>query len=106
MGLACAARRPLAEEVRTRAHDALDAWLDAREADAGETSTLREISERFLQTRQALLRACLEAVIRQRSAKALQQTEAECACGRRLFRRRFDAKEVSTLHGTITLQRP
>ena len=88
------------------AHDALDAWLDQIEADTADAPTLREISERFLQTRHALLGACLEAVIRRRYAQALQQTEAVCACGRRLFRRRFDAKQISTLHGTITLQRP
>jgi hypothetical protein len=103
MGLALATRRTLAEEVRTMAHDALDAWLDGREADAAEGATLREISERFLQTRSALLSVCLEAVIRQQYAKALQQTEAECTCGRRIVRRRFDAKEVSTLQGTITV---
>lgn len=106
MGLALAARRSLAEEVRTMAHDALDAWLDQLEADTAETPTLRAISERFLQTRHALLGACLDAVIRRRYATELQQTEAVCGCGRRLFRRRFDAKQISTLHGTITLHRP
>jgi len=106
MGLALAAQRSIAEEVRTMAHDALDAWLDQVEADTADAPTLREISERFLQTRHALLGACLDAVIRRRYAKELQQTEAECACGRRLVRRRFDAKQISTLHGTITLHRP
>jgi hypothetical protein len=106
MGLALAAQRSIAEEVRTMAHDALDAWLDQVEADTADAPTLREISERFLQTRHALLGACLDAVIRRRYAKELQQTEAVCACGRRVFRRRFDAKQVSTLHGTVTLHRP
>jgi hypothetical protein len=106
MGLALAVRRTLAEEVRTMAHDALDTWLDQLEADTSEAPTLREISERFLQTRHAVLSACLEAVIRRRYAKELQQTEAVCTCGRRLCRRRLDAKAISTLHGTIRLQRP
>ena len=88
------------------AHDALDAGLDQLEADTAEAPTFREISERFLHTRHRLLSACLETVIRQRYAKELHQTEAVCSCGRRLFRRRFDAKELSTLHGTITLHRP
>jgi hypothetical protein len=105
MGLA-AARRTVEEEVRTMAHDALDAWLDQLEADTAEGPTLLEISERFLQTRLTLLGTCLEAVIRQRYAADLQQTEAVCACGRRLFRRRLDAKEISTLHGRVTLHRP
>jgi hypothetical protein len=88
------------------AHDALDAWLDQLEADTAEAPTLLDISERFMQTRLTLLGTCLEAVIRQRYAADLQQTEAACACGRRLFRRRLDAKEISTLHGRVTLHRP
>jgi hypothetical protein len=88
------------------AHDALDAWLDQLEADTAQAPTLLEISERFMQSRLTLLGTCLEAVIRQRYAADLQQTEAVCACGRRLFRRRLDAKEISTLHGRITLHRP
>jgi len=95
------------EELRTMAHDALDAWLDQLEADTSKRPTLREMSERFLQTRHTLLAACLEALIRQRYATELQQTEAGCpCCGRRVFRRRFDAKELSTLHGQVTLPRP
>jgi hypothetical protein len=105
MGLA-AARRTVEEEVRSMAHDALDAWLDQLEADTTEAPTLLEISERFMQTRLTLLGTCLEAVIRQRYAADLQQTEAVCACGRRLVRRRLDAKEISTLHGRVTLHRP
>jgi hypothetical protein len=106
MRTAAAARRTLEEEVRTMAHDALDAWLDQIEAETPDVPTLREISERFMQTRFTLLASCLEAVIRQRYAAELQQTEAQCACGRRLRRRRFDAKEISTLHGRVTLHRP
>src|SRR5712692_908168 len=105
MGLALA-RRPVEEEVRTMAHDALDAWLDQLEADTAQAPTLREISERFMQSRLTLLGTCLEVVIRERYAADLQQTEAVCACGRRLFRRRLDAKEISTLHGRVTLHRP
>ncbi len=88
------------------AHDALDAWLDQLAAQTPDAPTLLEISEQFMQTRLTLLGACLEAVIRERCAADLQQTEAVCACGRRLFRRRLDAKEISTLHGRVTLHRP
>src|SRR5712692_1303944 len=105
MGLALA-RCPVEEEVRTMAHDALDAWLDQLEADTAKAPTLLEISDRFMQTRLTLLATCLEAVIRERYAADLQQTEAVCACGRRLFRRRLDAKEISTLHGRVPLHRP
>ena len=106
MGLAVVARRSVAEEVRIMAHEALDTWLDQIEADTADTPTLRELSEQFMQTRLSLLGSCLEAVIRQRYAAELQQTEAVCTCGRRCYRRRFDAKEVSTLQGTFTLHRP
>lgn len=94
------------EDVRTMAHDALDAWLDQMEAEAAEQPTLLALSERFMATRQDLLGACLEAVIRRRYAADLAQTEAVCACGRRLYRRRLDPKVISTLHGRVTLERP
>src|SRR3989441_3872725 len=94
------------EDLRTMAHDALDTWLDQLDADRSKAPTLREISERFMATRLELLGACLETVIRQQYAAELQQTEAVCACGRRLRRRRLDAKEISTLHGRVTLHRP
>src|SRR2546425_1213833 len=94
------------EDLRTMAHDALDTWLDQLDADRSKAPTLREISERFMATRLELLGACLETVIRQHYAAELQQTEAVCACGRRLRRRRLDAKEISTLHGRVTLHRP
>jgi len=88
------------------AHQALDAWLDRMEAEAAEQPTLLAISERFMETRLDLLAACLESVITTRYAADLQQTEATCACGRLLRRRRFDAKTISTLHGQVTLHRP
>ena len=53
------------EDLRTMAHDALDAWLDQMERDTPAPPTLLEISERFMTTRQQLLGACLETVIRQ-----------------------------------------
>src|SRR5712691_8702914 len=85
------------EDLRSMAHDALDTWLDQVEAGTAKAPTLREISERFMASRLALLSACLEAVIRQQYAAELQQTEAVCGCARRLRRRRLDAKEFSTV---------
>src|SRR2546425_6076286 len=87
------------EDLRIMAHDALDKWLDQIEAETATTPTLREISERFLATRAELLGACLEAVIRRQYAAGLQQTEAGCACGRRLRRGRPEAKGNWTAHG-------
>jgi hypothetical protein len=94
------------EDVRTMAHDALDSWLDRIEAEATDGLTLLELSERFMATREEMLSACLEAVIRRRYAADLAQTEMVCGCGRRLYRRRLDRKELSTLQGRVTLHRP
>lgn len=88
------------------AHKALDEWLDRVEAEAAKKPTLLAISEHFMETRLDLLAACLESVITTRYAAELAQTEASCACGRLLRRRRVDAKEISTLHGRVTLHRP
>jgi hypothetical protein len=88
------------------AHEALDAWLDRIEAEATDSPTLLELSERFMATREELLSACLEAVIRRRYAAELAQTEMVCPCGRRLYRRRLDPKELSTLQGRVTIHRP
>jgi hypothetical protein len=88
------------------AHDELDRWLDQLDAETAKGPTLREISERFLATRSQLLSACLETVIRQQYGAELERTEAVCGCGRPLRRRRVDAKEISTLHGCLTLHRP
>src|SRR5918996_2370745 len=103
---AAAVARDRQEDLRTMAHDALDAWLDQIEAETPARPTLLDLSERFLATRTQLLGACLEAVIRRQYAAELAQTDAVCPCGRRLARRRRDAKEISTLHGRITLHRP
>src|SRR2546428_12073620 len=94
------------EDLRTMAHDALDKWLDQIEAETATAPTLREISDRFLATRADLLGACLEAVIRRQYAAELQQTEAVCACGRRLRRRRLGAEGLSTLDGRAPLHPP
>jgi hypothetical protein len=106
MGTALAVVGYPQEDLRTMAHDALDQWLDQIQAESGKTPTLLEMSERFMATRLQLLGACLEAWIRQQYAADLEQTEAECQCGRRLRRHRMDAKEISTLHGRFTLHRP
>src|SRR2546428_68665 len=94
------------EDLRTMAHEELDRWLDQLDAETVKGPTLRDLSERVLATRSQLLSACLEPVIRQPYAAELEQTEAVCGCGRQLRRRRVDAKEISTLHGRLTLPRP
>lgn len=97
---------PFREDVRAMAHKALDKWLDELEAEQAGPPTLLEISERFMETRLSLLATCLESVIKKRYAAELKQAEARCECGRTLGRKRFDAKEISTLQGRVTLLRP
>ncbi len=94
------------EDTRAMAHKALDKWLDGIEMEGREPPKLRELSERFMDTRLDLLAACLESVIKKRYAAELKQCEASCECGRVLGRSRFDPKDISTLHGRITLFRP
>jgi hypothetical protein len=106
MGAALAIVLPAPKDGRTMAHDALDAWLDRLETETATPLTLREISEGFMASRLALWSACLETVLRQPYAADLAQMAAVCGCGRRLRRRRLDAKEISTLHGSMTLHRP
>src|SRR5229473_1135830 len=101
MGTA-ATLRTREEDLRTMAQDALVKWLDQLDADTPQRPTLREMSDRFTATRSELLGVCLETVIRRQYAAELQQTDAVCACGRRLRRRRVDAKEISTLQGRLT----
>jgi hypothetical protein len=106
MGAALALVPRPEDNLRTMAHDALDHWLDQMLTAGGTTPTLLELSEQFLTTRHTVLATCLEAIIRERFAADLEQTEATCACGRRLARHRLDRRTISTLHGSLTLTRP
>src|SRR5207244_12674351 len=67
---------------------------------------LRAVTERCLAARSQLFIAWLERVIRRQHGAELDQTAAVCGCGRQLRRRRGDAREISTLHGRLTLTRP
>jgi hypothetical protein len=73
---AAAAALDRQEDLRTMAHEALDAWLDQIEAETTDSPTLLDLSERVLATRAQLLGACVEAVIRRQYAADLEQIEA------------------------------
>lgn len=94
------------EVARKMAHEALDELLDDLEAEVGNSPTLRELSERLMISRQELLATCLETALEQRYAAELKQKEMACACGKALRSWRSDPKELSTLHGRITIHRP
>lgn len=89
------------------AHKALDEFLDELEAEGAGSATLKMLSERMLVSRQDLLAVCLETVLKRRYAAEFKQKEAPCPqCGRVLRSWRSDPREISTLHGRITLVRP
>ena len=88
------------------AHRALDKILDELEGQGEGRPTLRDLSERLMVSRLELLATCLETALKRQYAADLQQREALCECGQRVRTWRSDPKEISTLHGRITLIRP
>lgn len=102
--------RDEAEEFRAMAHRELDRWIDEHIAGLFERDkppTLKEMSEIFQNSRSQLLGACLEGLAERIHATALEQVWADCPrCGRRVRRKRVQAKGFSTLQGRGTLDRP
>ncbi len=73
----------------------------------GTPPTLRELSEHFQATRRDLLGAILKGVVEENFGEWLSQEYAPCPdCRRRLHRKRFEKKFVSTLQGPFSLERP
>jgi hypothetical protein len=111
MGVACLTlpqADPL-EEVRRMAHDALDAWIDtlAPLFEREHPPTLMELSAFMTRTRGAFLGGCLEALTQELYRRHRDQRQADCpGCGKRLNRKRMDAKTVSTLQGKVRVERP
>jgi len=98
------------EEVRAMAYDAVDEWVDTLipffEKEEGEVS-LMELSEHFSKTRSQFFGACLKAAIEKLYRKELDRRQAPCPrCNRTLMCKRKDKKELSTLHGCCTIERP
>jgi hypothetical protein len=73
----------------------------------GAPPTLRELSEHFQATRRDLLGAILKGAVQEHFGQWLHQEVADCPrCGRRLRRKRFEKKSLSTLQGEFSLERP
>lgn len=73
----------------------------------GKPPSLRELSEEFQATRRDLLGAILKGAVEEGLAEWLEQEAAACPrCQRRLRRKRFEKKTVSTLQGEFVLERP
>jgi hypothetical protein len=98
------------EEVRNMAYDAVDEWVDTLipffEKEEGEVS-LMDLSEHFTKTRSQFFGACLKTAIEKLYRKELDRRQAPCPrCNRTLTRKRKDKKDLSTLHGCCTIERP
>jgi len=99
---------PLAE-VRQRAYQAIDQWLDSflPLLSTPETPTLLELSEHLFKTRSQLLGTCLQAILDHILSHYTQLRQTSCpTCARRLYRKRLEPKKLTTLHGTVEIERP
>ncbi len=99
---------PLAE-VRQRAYQAIDQWLDSFVPllSTPEAPTLLELSEHLFKTRSQLLGDCLQAILDHILSHYTQLRQTHCpTCARLLYRKRLEPKKLTTLHGTVEIQRP
>ena len=99
------------DRFRSRAHEALDRFLDRLETHMSERGscppTLMEITEAMSQERSGLTAALVEAFIERRHGQFLVQEEAACPkCDRILRGRPSRSRTVETLLGPVTLERP
>lgn len=97
------------DDVRARAHQHLDAWLDelAPVFDQPTAPSLRALSKRFTETRGQLLGGCLQALTEELYATFHDQRQSSCpGCGKVLNRKRLDSKRITTLQGELVLERP
>ena len=97
------------DDVRARAHQSLDAWLDelAPLFDQPRAPSLRALSEHFTETRGHLLGGCLKALTEELYADFRAQRQINCPhCDKTLNRKRLDRKRIATLQGELVLERP
>jgi len=112
MGLALTGTIPIfdpLESFRQVVYKAADKWLEKfRDFFEKETPpTLSEISKRFTETRHLFLEACFQGLVEQLAQEGLNQEYADCPkCGRRIRMKRIERKEISIMHGKITISRP
>ena len=111
LSLAAYQERQFRDRFRSRAHEALDEWLDRVETQMTERGssppTLMEITAAMSQERSGLTAALVEAFIERRHGPFLTQEEAACPkCERLLRARPSRSRTVETLLGPVTLERP
>ena len=111
LSLAAYQERQSQDRFRSRAHEALDQWLDRVETQMTERGscapTLMEITAAMSQERSGLTAALVEAFVERRHGHFLAQEEAACPkCERLLRARPSRSRTVETLLGPVTLERP
>ena len=98
------------DRFRSRAHAALDWFLDRLETHMSQREslpTLMEITESVSHERSGLTSALVEAFVERRHGHYLVQEAADCPqCSRRLRARPSRSRTVETLLGPVTLERP
>lgn len=111
MGLAClslpvtGSSEDFVAKVGTIAREWAYVHKDILEQDSA--PTLRDLSEQFRSASRELLGAILKEALEERFAAWLHQAYAPCPrCQRRLRRKRYESKRISTLQGAFTLDRP
>lgn len=99
---------PLAK-VREQAHQALDRWLDGFVPllGGGQPPTLMDLSDHLFASRPQLLGPCQQAVLDHIMETYHDLRCTNCPhCDRRLYRKRLQEKQLTTLHGPARLSRP
>jgi hypothetical protein len=96
-------------EARQMAHEKLDQWLDCLEPlfHQEKPPTLMELSQTMMQGRGQLMGGIMEDLSSGLYRHFLGQAVAHCPqCDRRLARKRIDEKQILTMQGPMTIQRP
>jgi hypothetical protein len=96
-----------ADDLRAKAHETLDAWLDQFEPTQTEPPTLFSLSMQMLAQRQNLLGPILSSMLQRLVRYFGDIRQMPCPhCERRLYRKRMAARTVQTLHGPVHFERP
>jgi hypothetical protein len=113
--MGCALVKPLIsdshtnlENIRAMAYKEVDKFIDllAPLLEKTATPTLQEMSAHFMQTRSVLLGGIMKTLTEEVTSQYSEETHADCPhCGKRVQRKRFDPKHVSTLNGEFDLMR-
>lgn len=95
------------ENLRAMAYKEVDKFIDLLSPLLEKTPpTLQEISSHFMLTRSVLLGGIMKTLTEEVTRQYREATHTDCPrCGKRVQRKRFDPKRVSTLNGAFDLER-